>query len=648
MKPTYEELEQRIKKLKKEAADLKQAEGKLHEANTRFQILIQAIPDVVYYKDAQGYNLIVNRAFGELTGLKQADIVGKTDEQLFPRDLAKQCRQSDEETIKARKPVRLEESSFNKDGEVRFFDTIKVPVFDDHGNPFGLVGVSRDVTEQKQSEKALQESEDRYKTLSENSLTGIFILQDGRFVFVNDRFAEIHGYTAQELLGKENLTLIHPDERETIKQRISQRIKGGPVPRRYELQILKKDGKSLWCEIMVSPIQYIGRPAIMGNIIDITEKKQAEDSLQREKEKFRILVEESPFGVSLIGKNGDYLYVNPRFIEMFGYTLTDIPTGREWFSKAYPDKEYRKKIVSVWITDHEDSKPGEAMPQTFRVTCKDGSEKVINFRSVVMTEPCNHLVIYEDITEKERLQAQLFHSEKMDAIGTLAGGIAHLFNNNLTAITGYTGLLEVNFPDNKKIMEYAQCMKESAYKMVNLTSQLQSYARIREHHPEIISLSDLVEETLSLVSHTLNPDVRLETDLPRDISSVKADHSQIQMVLSALVSNSNDAIEDEGRIRIIVRNEEILEGHPELRPGAYVCMIIEDDGKGMDEDTRNRIFDPFFTTYFIGRGLSMAAVYGIVKNHNGSISVESEVGVGTTVNIYLPSIKNLETEEAPL
>ncbi|MEA2039443.1 MAG: PAS domain S-box protein [Thermodesulfobacteriota bacterium] len=508
--------------------------------------------------------------------------------------------------------------------------------------------LEKEVSEQKQSEEALRESEDRYKTLSENSLTGIYILQDGRFVFVNDRFAEIHGYTAQELLGKENLSLIHPDEREVIKQRVSQRLKGVPVPRRYELQILKKDGKSSWCEIMVTPIQYRGRPAIMGNLIDITEKKQSEDSLQREKEKFRILVEESPVGVSLIAKNGDYLYVNPKSIEMFGYTLTDIPTGREWFRKAYPDKEYRKKVVSIWKNDCKVIEPGEAMPQTFRVTCKDGSEKVINFRSVVTTEPVSYLVICEDITEKERLQAQLLHSQKMDAIGTLAGGIAHLFNNNLTAITGYTGLLKANFPDNKKIMEYAQCMKESAYKMVNLTSQLQSYARIREYHPEIISLSDLVKETLPMMSHTLNPDVRIETDPPRDTLNVEADHSQMQMVLSAIVSNSNDAIEGEGRIRIIVRNEEVLEGHPELRPGAYVCMIVEDDGKGMDEDTRNRIFDPFFTTYFIGRGLGMAAVYGIVKNHNGSISVESEVGVGTTVNIYLPSIKNLEIEEAPL
>ena len=498
--------------------------------------------------------------------------------------------------------------------------------------------LEKEASKQKQLEEALRESEDKYKTLTESSLTGIFIHQDGKFVFVNDRFAEIHGYTAKELLGKDYLTLIYPDEREVVRQRVSQRLKGKPVPQRYTVHRLRRDGEPVWCDIMVRPIQYRGRPAIMGNIIDITEKKQAEDSLQREKERFRVLVEESPFGVSLIGKDGDYLYMNPKSVEMFGYTLADIPTGREWFRKAYPGKEYRKKVVSVWIKDHDGSKPGEARPQTFRVTCKDGSEKVINFRPVTIAGSGDQFVYYEDITEKERLQAQIFHSQKMDAIGTLAGGIAHLFNNNLTAITGYTGLLKANFPDNKKIMEYAQCMKDSAYNMVHLTSQLQSYARIREHHPEIISLSDLVKETLLMMRHTLNPDVRLETDLPRDISSVEADHSQIQMVLSAIVSNSNDAIESEGCIRIIVRNEEVLEGHPELRPGAYVYMIIEDDGKGMDEDTRNRIFDPFFTTYFIGRGLGMAAVYGIVKNHNGSISVESELGKGTVVRIYLPAI----------
>jgi len=149
-----------------------------------------------------------------------------------------------------------------------------------------------------------------------------------------------------------------------------------------------------------------------------------------------------------------------------------------------------------------------------------------------------------------------------------------------------------------------------------------------------------------LLRHTLDPSVHVETDLPLDVMNIKADGTQMQMMLSAIVANSNEAMEGPGRIRISTRNmdldQEFMKDHPELKPGPYVCLTIKDDGKGMDEDTRGKIFDPFFTTHFMGRGLGMASVYGIIKNHDGTITVESEVGKGTVVRIYLPAIEAKE------
>ena len=212
---------------------------------------------------------------------------------------------------------------------------------------------------------------------------------------------------------------------------------------------------------------------------------------------------------------------------------------------------------------------------------------------------------------------------------------------SLAAITGNADLLEMEFPGDDKIKRYVTPMKESAHQMAHLTSQLLAYARGGKYNPEITSPTDLVKETLPLIEHTVDPDIRIETDLPSDIMSIKADSAQMQMVLSAIISNSNDAIEDTGRITISARNVEIDEDfvkvYPALKPGQYVSITFEDDGKGMDEETKDRIFEPFFTTHFMVRGLGMAAAYGIIRNHDGWITVDSELGKGTRVVIYLPA-----------
>jgi K+-sensing histidine kinase KdpD len=179
--------------------------------------------------------------------------------------------------------------------------------------------------------------------------------------------------------------------------------------------------------------------------------------------------------------------------------------------------------------------------------------------------------------------------------------------------------------------------------MSRLTAQLLAYAEGGKYQPQDLKLDAFVIQTLSILQHDLSPKVRVERHFPKDISYIKADYAQMQMVLSAILANANEAIEDVGLIRITAENKDLDEDftkqHPGLKPGYYVCLTIEDDGKGMDEETRSGIFEPFFTTKFQGRGMGMAAVYGIVRNHDGWISVDSELGKGTTVKIYLPAIE---------
>jgi len=202
--------------------------------------------------------------------------------------------------------------------------SVNITERDKEGKVVRLVGILQDITKRKQAEKALWDSESKYKMLAENSLTGVFIHQDGKYVFVNDKFGKIHGYKPEELLGKEYLTLIHPDERENVEQIVSKRLKGKSQIEKYEVRRFRKDGKTIWCQMMAQAIEYRGQPAVMGNIIDTTERKQAEEELHRRERELRMIVENIPVLFSYLGKDGRYRFANKRYEEWFGIPRTEI------------------------------------------------------------------------------------------------------------------------------------------------------------------------------------------------------------------------------------------------------------------------------------------------------------------------------------
>ncbi len=248
-----------------------------------------------------------------------------------------------------------------------------------------------------------------------------------------------------------------------------------------------------------------------------------------------------------------------------------------------------------------------------------------------------------ELEKKPRESEEVLQSRMMEALSTLAGGMAHRFNNALSAISGNADLIEMEFPGNEKLKRYVTRMKESAGQMAHLTNQLLAYARGGKYNPEILSPTDFLKKAIPLIVDTSDLDIRIETDLPADIMQIEADDAQMQMVLSAILKNSDEAMEDSGRIIISARNvvigDDFVKSCPALKPGPYVSISFEDNGKGMDQETKARIFEPFFTTHFMVRGLGMAAAYGIIRNHDGWITVDSELGAGTRIVIYLPAVE---------
>lgn len=313
---------------------------------------------------------------------------------------------------------------------------------------------------------------------------------------------------------------------------------------------------------------------------------------------------------------GDVMYKDyaaKHVIDMHEELMEVIRSGA---AKEFPEIQYEDRFLQVQISPF----PGGAMIISMDITESKTAQ-----------------------TEKKRLESHLQQARKMEAIGNLAGGIAHRFNNALAVIAAHLDLIDMDLPKNLSIADHAEPMKDAILKMTHLTSQLLAYARGGKYQPKAISLYEFVKETLPLVNHSVRPGISIKADLPSETWPVMADFTQMQMVLSAVLGNASDAIEGEGFIHISACNREMtsrdLAEYSGLIPGPYVILSIQDTGTGMDEEIKKHIFEPFFTTKSHGRGLGMAAVYGIVKNHEGWTQIDSEPGKGTSVHIILPAIK---------
>ncbi|HNT44915.1 MAG TPA: response regulator, partial [Syntrophorhabdaceae bacterium] len=312
--------------------------------------------------------------------------------------------------------------------------------------------------------------------------------------------------------------------------------------------------------------------------------------------------------------------------------------GKTWFRKAYPDEAYRHRVVEAWL---EDLRTKSLRDQgIYNVVCKDGSTKVISFIPVQLGNG-DVIMVCEDITERKRLEAQLINAQKMEAIGTLSGGIAHDFNNILMGIQGYISLMMLDAGAGHPHREWLGNIEELVRNAADLTGQLLGFARGGKYNVKPLSMNELVEKTSAMFGRT-KKEIIIRHGYQTDVWPVEGDQGQIEQVLLNLYLNAWQAMPAGGVLSLGTRNTVIASAEADVHsvtPGRYVCTSITDSGVGMDVKTRERIFEPFFTTKELGRGtgLGLAMVYGIVRNHNGYIDVESEPGKGSTFRFHLPA-----------
>jgi PAS domain S-box-containing protein len=387
----------------------------------------------------------------------------------------------------------------------------------------------------------------------------------------------------------------------------------------------------------------------MEKIIDDRTKKlhRAAEKLKKSEEKYRNILENIEEGYYEADLAGNITFFNDAMCKISGYPRKElVGTNIRDFMTKETGKEVFKTFNKVYATGKSD--------KTLESECirKNGTKGHVDSSVSLIKdskgEPTGFRSVVRDVTEKKRVEALFQRTQNMEVISTLAGGIAHVFNNTLMGITGNMELLKMDLPRKKDWDNYFEKMQGAALLMSRLTDQLLAYAEGGKYRAREIAFGDFVRDTLPILEHILSSEITVETDFPSDTYYTMADPTQMQMVLSAILTNAKDAIQDAGHIRISIRNDALDEAftkhYPGLEAGPHVCLTVEDDGKGMDEETREKIFDPFFTTKFSGRGMDMAAAYGIIRNHNGWIHVDSALDKGTVVRIWLPAIE-VETVE---
>jgi two-component system cell cycle sensor histidine kinase/response regulator CckA len=503
----------------------------------------------------------------------------------------------------------------------------------------------------------LVQREELFRLISENAADLIAVVDvHGNRIYNSLSYERVLGYSAEELRNSSSFEQVHPEDRERVKAGAEEaRRTGVGLPMEYRFR--HKDGTWRVLESTASVIRNSrGEPEKLVIVNrDVTERKRAAEALQRSETGFRSVVGDAPYGIFKANLTGKLLMVNPALEKMLGYKSQDELLEVNLASGIYRHPAEHQKINELFLRD-----------QHFKDVEVEWKRKDSAFITVrcsggpIKDEIGTDMEVFaEDVTERRVLERQLRMAQKMEAVGRLSGGIAHDFNNLLGVIIGYIQVMKRNLVPGQPSYEYAEEIEKAGQRAVSLTRQLLAFSRQQVLEPVILNLNTRVSDMEKMLPRLIGEDIQLNLILDPVIGQVKADPGQIEQVVMNLVVNARDAMPDGGNLTILTANAELdaafAREHPGSVEGQYVMLAVTDTGTGMDPETQTQIFEPFFTTKGRdkGTGLGLATVYGVVKQSNGYITVNSEIGKGASFKIYLPRIDQpvatkSESIQAPL
>ena len=628
-----------LDKAKLQLRERQHAEERLQARNQFISTLLRAIPVAVFFKDRDGKYTGCNDAFTEVTGVTSEELMGKTVHEVWPSDLAETYHQKDLELMGLRQHQVYEFQVKDKQGQLRPVIYAKDVFLNANGEVNGMVGAFLDITTRKRAEEALRESEEKYRKTMDIAPMGIYIIQDLRFKFVNLEMARMHGYVPGEMIDSLSPPddLVAPEHREMVRQSLLHR-QLGVLSQSYEIKAMRRDGSFFDAMVWGQGISYNGRPASVGTLLDISNRKQAEKALMESEQRYHTLFEAANDAIFVM-KDNLFFDCNSRTLEMFACRAEQIigvspdhfspplqPDGRNSREKAL------EKITAAYA----------GVPQFFEwMHCRaDGMPFIteVSLNRFELASGPHLLAIVRDIADRKALEEQLRQAQKMEAVGILAGGVAHDFNNILSTIVGYASLLQMQQGLDIKLKEYLERILASTERAASLTHSLLAFSRKQAIELQSVDINDSIYGFHKVLARLIGEDIDFRVSLASESLVVDADIRQIEQVLMNLATNSRDAMPHGGTLLVTTRSEVVEKGRGEMPNGSYAVISVADTGTGMDQEIQNHMFEPFFTTKEVGKGtgLGLAIVYGIIKNHKGFIKMESKFKQGTAFHIYLP------------
>ncbi|HPV71334.1 MAG TPA: PAS domain S-box protein, partial [Smithellaceae bacterium] len=781
-------LRKRIAQLEQFESERRQVEKALRASENRYYKLFQHMSSSVAIYEAveDGADFVIrdfNAAAERLEKIQKEEILGRRVTEVFPGV-------SDFGLFSVFQ--RVWKTGNSEDHNVSFYQDNRISGWREnhvYKLPSGeVVAIYDDVTDRKQAECALRESEEKYRALFENAGEAIFVAQDGRVAFLNPMTAQITGYSGEEITSRPFVDFIHADDRDMITDRHTRRLQGEDIPRSYTFRMLRKNGSLLWVQLDTVLINWQGKPATLNFMTDITERKRIEDALRESEHELRALFKSmlNAFVLfeSVFDRDGNFVsyrfvYINDAYEritgvknnEVRGKTVHEVwPNTEASWVKAYGDvattgipstfdmyhepteKLYHCNAYRPWDTKgrfcvvFEDiterrraeeeiqkantllnsivenipnmiflkdagelrftrfNRAGEELLGHSRddllgkndydffpkeqadfftqkdrevlrrkvivdiqeepLQTRDRGERILHTKKVPILnangEPEYLMGISEDITdrkraeaEKRRLEERLRRAEKMEALGQLAGGVAHDLNNVLGVLSGYSELLLAEIPEGQKARRHVEKILQSTEKGAAIIQDLLTLARRGVLSEEVIQVNDIISGFTRTPAfeniRDYHPGVSFRMDCDPNLLNIKGSPVHLEKTLMNLVSNAAESISGEGEVVIRTENrylDKAVVGYDEVREGDYVVLSVSDTGTGISDEHREKIFEPFYTKKAMGRsgtGLGLTIVWGTVKDHNGYIDVSSRVGEGTTFTLYFPATRDEQT-----
>lgn len=623
--------------------ETKRASEAVRQTGERFRLVWESATDGMRLTDGRGTVLVANEAYCRMMGKKREEVEGHPLSVVYAladqeRILRKHCQRFANRDV----PVSMERRMTLCDGRELVLETANQFIEPDSLQPL-LLSVFRDITARKRAEEALRQSEQKFRAIFDGAEIGIALCEpDGKIILLNRAYQNLVGLTAKDLpvvVSFDDVT--HPDDRQADAEKYQDMLAGKFDSFQQEKRYRLRDGRVVWANLTAHLLKDAeNKPQyVLGMAVNITGQKHAEDAVRQSEANYRSLVENSPYGIYRVTEDGTLLTVNSALVQMLGYPSTEelLQTN---VNELYERPEERSEILTRFRSQGKLS--GEAYVHWKK---RDGQPITVRLNGRAVTvgpdQALQIELMAEDVTARQVLETQFRQSQKMEAVGQLAGGVAHDFNNLLGVILGYAELLLEKDPGDEPLQEIRAAAKRGA----TLTRQLLAFSRQQVLDVKLLNLNHIVRDAHNLLQRLLREDIEFHPRLTPDLWTVKADPGQIDQILMNLTANARDAMPKGGKLTLETANVELDEHfvnrHPIARLGSYVMLAVTDNGIGMDANTLEKIFEPFFTTKDKGKGtgLGLATVYGIVKQSEGFIWAYSEIGHGTTFKIYLPAVR---------